>query len=220
MFLILTWSSVCPNSRTVSPLYYCSQVFTPFYERSHSAILLCTRLAELLCCWQALLQSNIRPVAWKQLWHVVSEKNRSRDCVFKHCFSCLLPHNNAMSQKVLLLQPGFAGKGCWHGAVTDIANMKCTSEISNYVWKPLDWRVINHHSTANYYKGRLPAPGLLTRAQLGALSQALPPDSVFGHILEDGRYHFFMRMLSWKMKTSVELDYVLTNLKSYWLPLN
>lgn len=93
--------------------------------------------------------------------------------------------------------------------------MKCTSEISNYVWKPLDWRVINHHSTANYYKGRLPAPGLLTRAQLGALSQALPPDSVFGHILEDGRYHFFMRMLSWKMKTSVELDYVLTNLKSY-----
>ena len=56
--------------------------------------------------------------------------------------------------------------------------MKCTSEISIYVWKPLDWRIIKHHSTANYYKRRLPAPDLPTRAQLGALSQALPPDSV------------------------------------------
>lgn len=54
VFLILTRFTVCPSSRTVSLLYYCSQVFTPFYKSAY------TRLAELLCCWQALLQSNIR----------------------------------------------------------------------------------------------------------------------------------------------------------------
>lgn len=60
VFLILTPSSLCPSSRTVSPLYYCSQVFTPFYKRAHSAILPYTWLAEFLCGRQALLQSNIR----------------------------------------------------------------------------------------------------------------------------------------------------------------